>query len=104
MFKIRTCPVKTNHSNFNYLSNAEVGFPWGKKIEPETFTIQEASLVPAHVVSVCGAKQFLAAMSSSRSDVVTQFIRPSVLPFFRPLFFLLVFLEFYLVLKGFNGV
>ena len=44
--------------------------------------------------------QFLAAMSSSRSDVVTQSVRSS----FRTLFFLLVSWEFYLVLKSFNGV
>ena len=44
-------------------------------------------------------KSFLAAMSSSRSDVVTQFVRL----FVRPLFFLLMSLEFYLVLKSFNG-
>ena len=43
---------------------------------------------------------FLAAMSSSRSDVVTQSVRSS----FRTLFFLLVSWEFYLVLKSFNGV
>ena len=47
---------------------------------------------------------FLAAMSSSRSDVVTQFVRSSVRPSFRTLFFLLVSWEFYLVLKSFNGV
>ena len=45
----------------------------------------------------------LAAMSSSRSDVVTQcvrlFVRSSV-----PFFFLLLSLKFYLVLKSFNGV
>ena len=46
----------------------------------------------------------LAAMSSSRSDVVTQSVRSFVCPFVRPLFFLLVSLEFYLVLKSFNGV
>ena len=40
---------------------------------------------------------FLAAISSSRSDVVTQCVRPS----FRPFFFLLVFP---LVLKSFGGV
>ena len=44
---------------------------------------------------------FLAAMSSSRSDVVTQFVRVSVRP--SP-FFLLVSLKFLLVLKSFNGV
>ena len=44
--------------------------------------------------------RFLAVMSSSRGDGVTQSIRA----FFRPLFFLLVFMEFYLVLKSFNGV
>ena len=47
-------------------------------------------------------------MSSSRSDVVTQFVRSfvrsSVRPFVRPLFFLLVSLKFLLVLKCFNGV
>ena len=42
--------------------------------------------------------QFLAAMSSSRSDVVTQCVRPFVL------LFLLVSLKFLLVLKSFNGV
>ena len=47
---------------------------------------------------------FLAAMSSSRRDVVTQFVRPFVFPFVRPLFFLLVSLKFLLVLKRFNGV
>ena len=36
---------------------------------------------------------FLAAMSSSRSDGVTQFVRPSVRSFVRNLFFLLVSLE-----------
>ena len=45
--------------------------------------------------------RFLAAMSSSRSDVVTQCVRVSVRV---SLFFLLVSLEFYLVLKCFNGV
>ena len=44
---------------------------------------------------------FLAAMSSSRSDVVTQCVRVSVCPCFRPFFFLLVSLKFPLVLKGF---
>ena len=44
--------------------------------------------------------RFLAAMSSSRSDVVTQFVCSSVCP----LFFLLVSLKFLLVLKSFNGV
>ena len=44
-------------------------------------------------------KLFLAAMSSSRSDVVTQFVSSSV-----PFFFLLVSLKFLLVLKSFNGV
>ena len=44
---------------------------------------------------------FLAAMSSSRSDVVTQFVHPSV---FLSLFFLLVSLKFLLGLKSFNGV
>ena len=39
---------------------------------------------------------FLAAMSSSRSDVVR--------PCFRPFFFLSVSLKFLLVLKGFSGV
>ena len=43
-------------------------------------------------------------MSSSRSDVVTQFVRPSVRVSVRPLFFLLLSLEFLLVLKSFNGV
>ena len=43
-------------------------------------------------------------MSSSRSDVVTQFVRSFVRPFVRPLFFLLASLEFYLVLNSFNGV
>ena len=38
---------------------------------------------------------FLAAMSSSRSDMVTQSVRPSVL---------LVSLEFFLILKSSNGV
>ena len=41
-----------------------------------------------------------AAMSSSRSDVVTKSIRVFVCPFF----FLLVSLKFLLVLKSFNGV
>ena len=45
--------------------------------------------------------RFLAAMSSSRSDVVTQCVRVFVRV---SLFFLLVSLEFYLVLKCFNGV
>ena len=47
-------------------------------------------------------QDFLAAMSSSRSDVVTQFVFPSVrssVPFF-----LLVSLKFLLLLKSFNGV
>ena len=39
-------------------------------------------------------------MSSSRSDVVTQCVRPFVL---LSLFFLLVSLKFLLVLKSFNG-
>ena len=43
-------------------------------------------------------------MSSSRSDVVTQFVGSFVCPFVRPFFFLLVSLKFYLVLKSFNGV
>ena len=48
---------------------------------------------------------FLAAMSSSRSDVVTQFVRSFVRSFVFPsLFFLLVSLKFLLVLKSFNGV
>ena len=45
---------------------------------------------------------FLAAMSSSRSDVVTKCVRSCVrssVPFF-----LLVSLKFLLVLKSFNGV
>ena len=45
--------------------------------------------------------KFLAEMSSSRSDFVTQFVRScfhSSIPFF------LVSLEFYLVLKSLNGV
>ena len=42
-------------------------------------------------------------MSSSRSDVVTQCVRPSDRPFFRP-FFSLVFMKFLLVLKCFYGV
>ena len=54
-------------------------------------------------------KQFkvccLAAMSSSRSEVVTQFVRSFVRSFVFPsLFFLLVSLKFLLVLKSFNGV
>ena len=44
---------------------------------------------------------FLAAMSSSRSDVVTKYLCPSVCP---SLFFLLVSLKFLLVLKSFNDV
>ena len=40
-----------------------------------------------YVLNLCAL--FLAAMSSSRSDVVTQF----VLPFVRPFFFLIVSLE-----------
>ena len=52
------------------------------------------------VCAFVAAKHFLAAMSSSRSDIVTQFM----FSFIRPLFFLLVSLEFYLVLKSFNGV
>ena len=47
---------------------------------------------------------FLAASSSSRSDVVTQFVRVSVFLSVRPLFFLLVSLKFLLVLKSFNGI
>ena len=46
---------------------------------------------------------FLAAMSSSRSDIVTQSVRPFVRPFV-PFFFLLVSLKFYPVLKSFKGV
>ena len=42
---------------------------------------------------------FLAAMSSSRSDVVTKCVCPCVRPSF---FFLLLSLKFLLVLKGFN--
>ena len=42
---------------------------------------------------------FLAAMSSSRSDDVTKSVCPSAV-----IFFLLVFLVFYVVLKGFNDV
>ena len=53
---------------------------------------------------VCAAI-FLAAMSSLRSDVVTQFVCSFVFSCFRvSFFFLLVSLEFYLVLKCFNGV
>ena len=44
---------------------------------------------------------FLAAMSSSRSDDVTQSVCVSVRP---SLFFLLVFLKFLLVFKSFNDV
>ena len=44
---------------------------------------------------------FLAAMSSSRSDVVTKSVCSCVRP---SLFFLLVSLKFLLVLKSFNGV
>ena len=47
---------------------------------------------------------FLAAMSSSRSDVVTQSDCSFLFPFVRTLFFLLVSLKFLLVLKSFNGV
>ena len=58
--------------------------------------------------SVLALETFLAAMSSSRSDVVTQSVRSFVFPFVfpsvRPLFFLLVSLKFLLVLKSFNGV
>ena len=48
-------------------------------------------------------------MSSSRSDVVTQFVRLFVCSFVRSfvfpsLFFLLVSLKFLLDLKSFNGV
>ena len=46
---------------------------------------------------------FLAAMSSSRSDIVTQFVRPSV-HVSVPFIFILVSLKFLLVLKSFNGV
>ena len=51
-------------------------------------------------------RSFLAVMSSSRSDVVTQFVRLSVRPCFRPspFFFLFVSLMFLLVLKSFDGV
>ena len=46
-------------------------------------------------------------MSSSRSDGVTQsvrpFVRPSVRPFVRNLFFLLVFLEFVVHLECQHG-
>ena len=45
---------------------------------------------------------FLAAISSSRSDVVTQFVRVSVRPSVP--FFLLLSLKFLLVLESFNGV
>ena len=48
-----------------------------------------------------GILSFLAAMSSSRSDVVTQCVRVSVCMFAAP-FFLVV--SFSLVLKSFNGV
>ena len=53
----------------------------------ETSNIHRANLI------------LLAAMSSSRSDIVTQFVRSSVRPFFS-----LVSLKFLLVLKSFNGV
>ena len=46
---------------------------------------------------------FLAAMSSSKSDDVTKSVRLFVCSFVV-IFFLLVSLVFYLVLKGFNGV
>ena len=47
--------------------------------------------------------KFLAAMSSSRSDVVTKCVRVCVRPSV-PFFFLLVSLKFLLVLKSFYGV
>ena len=63
------------------------------------------------MVGICTHKQtpiwcilFLAAMSSSRSNVITQFVFSFVFSFVFPLFFLLVSFEFYLVLKSFNGV
>ena len=54
--------------------------------------------------SIINFQDFLAAMSSSRSDVVTQSVRSFVFLSVRPLFFLLVSLKFLLVLKSFNGV
>ena len=57
------------------------------------------------MICLCSADRgFLAAMSSSRSDVVTQFVCVCFRVFVRPLFFLLVSLKFLLVLKSFNGV
>ena len=50
--------------------------------------------------SFLSSSLFLAAMSSSRSDVVTKFVRV----FVRPSLFFLVSLKFLLVLKSFNGV
>ena len=61
-----------------------------------------------HIISVpmvvSYVKLFLAAMSSSRSDIVTQSVRLSVRVSICPLFFLLVSLKFLQVLKSFNGV
>jgi len=53
------------------------------------------------LVSVDVYGLFLAAISSSRSDVVTQFVRPC---FRSSPFFLLLSLKFLLVLKSVNGV
>ena len=77
--------------------------------------ILEFSCVIFHIkVVLIMVQKFLAAMSSSRSDVVTQFVRSFVRSFVRLFvrsfvrvsvhFFLLVSLKFLLVLKSFNGV
>ena len=68
------------------------------KIKKKIYLVQE------YLVSEEFSLKFLAAMSSSRSDVVTQFVRSSVRSFVRvsvPFFSFSVFL---LGLKSFNGV
>ena len=51
---------------------------------------------PKNVWSIKTWSQFSAAMSSSRSDIVTQFVRPFVRPF--------VMKEFFFSLRSYNGV
>ena len=58
----------------------------------------------AGIVLFSSLKGFLAEMSSSKSYVVTQCVRNSFIPPCVPFFFLSVSLEFFLVLKSFNGV
>ena len=63
------------------------------------------TLYPYRAVYLYWTSSFLAAMSSSRSDVVTQFVFSFVFLFVCvSLFFLLLSLKVLLVLKSVNGV